>query len=118
MFIFEFIELAYAKKATEKSDVYSFGVVLLELLTGRKPNEEEFGEGINIVSWVESVWDEQDGVRVLDQRLAATSTTILNSMKNGMQIALRCTQKVPSARPSMRDVVKRLLKLIKESMDQ
>lgn len=35
----------------EKSDVYSFGVVLLELVTGRRP-VGEFGDGVDIVQWV------------------------------------------------------------------
>jgi serine/threonine protein kinase len=36
-----------------KGDVYSFGVVLLELLTGRKPTDEEFfKEGTKLVTWV------------------------------------------------------------------
>ncbi|KAB1227439.1 hypothetical protein CJ030_MR1G023825 [Morella rubra] len=32
------------RRATSKGDVYSFGVVLLELLTGKKPNDEAFIE--------------------------------------------------------------------------
>ncbi|KAJ8541747.1 hypothetical protein K7X08_002563 [Anisodus acutangulus] len=44
-------ELAYTFRVTEKSDVYSFGVVLLELVTGRKPTEEAYGEGKDLVYW-------------------------------------------------------------------
>lgn len=40
-------------RATAKGDVYSFGVVLLELLTGKKPMDEEFiEEGTKLVTWV------------------------------------------------------------------
>ncbi|KAL8148738.1 hypothetical protein AgCh_005925 [Apium graveolens] len=40
-------------RATVKGDVYSYGVVLLELLTGRRPNDETFiEEGTKLVKWV------------------------------------------------------------------
>lgn len=38
---------------TQKSDVYSFGVVLLELLTGRKPVDNNMPRGQqSLVTWV------------------------------------------------------------------
>ncbi|KAK6130553.1 hypothetical protein DH2020_035699 [Rehmannia glutinosa] len=57
-------------KATTKCDVYSFGVVLMELLTGKKPVEAEFGENKNIIYWVSTKVETKEGaIDVLDKRV-------------------------------------------------
>ena len=102
------IELAYSFKATEKSDVYSFGVVLLELATGFRPVEDEFGEGKDIVDYV-FFKIQQDGRNlrnVLDKQVL--STYVEESMIKVLKMGLLCTTKLPSLRPSMRDVVRKL----------
>lgn len=101
-------ELAYTLKITEKSDVYSFGVVLLELVTGRGPIEEEYGEGKDIVYWVLTHLDDRENViTVLDHRVA--NDAVLDDMIKVLKIAILCTNKLPSPRPTMRDVVKMLI---------
>ncbi|XP_074279577.1 uncharacterized protein LOC141604913 [Silene latifolia] len=101
-------ELAYARKVTEKSDVYSFGVVLLELLTGKRPIDEEYGEGRDIVHWVMNNLNDvqSDEIHVLDYKIA--SDDIKDNMMPVLKIATLCTTDLPSLRPTMRDVVKML----------
>eukprot|EP00252_Welwitschia_mirabilis_P007403 TRINITY_DN1870_c0_g1_i8.p1 TRINITY_DN1870_c0_g1~~TRINITY_DN1870_c0_g1_i8.p1 ORF type:complete len:982 (+),score=73.04 TRINITY_DN1870_c0_g1_i8:121-3066(+) len=101
-------EHAYSLRITEKSDVYSYGVVLLELVTGKKAIEEEFGENGNIVAWVCMKINDGKGdvLSVLDTRICrAFREEMLQVLKVGMS----CTKKLPSLRPSMREVVKLLL---------
>ncbi|KAF8111233.1 hypothetical protein N665_0076s0220 [Sinapis alba] len=101
-------ELAYSFKATEKSDVYSFGVVLLELATGLRPVEEEFGEGKDIVDYVffKIQQDRRNLGKVLDKKVV--SSYVEDSMIKVLKMGLLCTTKLPSLRPSMRDVVRKL----------
>ena len=88
--------------------MYSYGVVLLELITGRKAIEDEYGEGKDIVYWVSTHLNERDNVlKLLDVKVA--SEVVQNDMIKVLKIAVLCTRKLPSLRPSMREVVKMLL---------
>ncbi|XP_057490621.1 receptor protein-tyrosine kinase CEPR2-like [Actinidia eriantha] len=101
-------ELAYSLKVSDKSDVYSFGVVLLELVTGRRPIEDEYGEGKDMVYWVSTHLDDRkDVLKVLDQK--AVSDLVQDAMIKVLKVATLCTTKLPNLRPTMKDVVKMLV---------
>lgn len=118
-----FPEYAYTARVTEKSDVYSFGVVLLELMTGKKPNDPSLGENSNIVKWVTEAalsCDREQGSgsatgsidvasldRVLDLRMDASSINY-GEVEKLLNVALSCTAELPVSRPSMRRVVELL----------
>ncbi|PON68307.1 GPCR kinase [Parasponia andersonii] len=100
-------EYAYSSKATTKCDVYSFGVVLMELITGKKPVEAEFGENKNIIYWVSNKVDTREGaMEVLDARL---SGSYKDEMIQVLRVAVRCTYKNPALRPTMKEVVQLLM---------
>ncbi|GAB4846678.1 hypothetical protein Ancab_025684 [Ancistrocladus abbreviatus] len=93
-------------KATAKVDVYSFGVVLLELLTGKKPMDEEFiEEGTRLVTWVKTVVQEKREEFVLDRSL---DTCPIDEVNQVFRIAIMCLESEPSSRPTMAEVVKML----------
>nr|AIT55304.1 nodulation autoregulation receptor kinase [Phaseolus vulgaris] len=101
-------EYAYTLKVDEKSDVYSFGVVLLELIIGRKP-VGEFGDGVDIVGWINKTRLEisppSDAALVLavvDPRLSGYPLTSVIYMFN---IGMMCVREMGPARPTMREVV-------------
>ncbi|XP_062099410.1 receptor protein-tyrosine kinase CEPR2 isoform X2 [Humulus lupulus] len=101
-------ELAYTLKVTEKCDVYSFGVVLLELVTGRRSIEEEYGEGKDIVYWVSThLNNREDVIKILDKKVAFE--LVQDDMIKVLKVAIACTKKLPSLRPTMREVVKMLV---------
>ncbi|KAL7600561.1 hypothetical protein Lser_V15G24431 [Lactuca serriola] len=102
-------EYGYTLNVTEKSDIYSFGVVLMELVTGKKPVQPEFGENKDIVRWVHGE------MRSNDNRIALVDPNILEEFKghaaDALTIAIRCTMTIPALRPSMKMVVQMLEKI-------
>ncbi|KAK9159294.1 hypothetical protein Scep_005868 [Stephania cephalantha] len=93
---------------TPKSNVWSFGIVLLELLTGRKnldsrhPKEER-----NLVKWSRPfLADDCRLTLIMDPKLKGRFPS--KGARAVADIALRCLQKDPTERPTMRNIVESL----------
>ena len=97
-------EYAYTLRVNEKSDIYSFGVVILELVTGRRPIDPEFGEK-DLVTWVCNGLDQKGIDHVIDPNL---DSAFKEQISKVLDIGLLCVSSLPSNRPSMRRVVKML----------
>ncbi|KAG2278166.1 hypothetical protein Bca4012_041533 [Brassica carinata] len=119
-------EYGYTSRVNEKSDVYSFGVVLLELITGKRPNDSSFGENKDIVKFAmesalsysspspedkamnqDSLGNFRDLSKVVDPKMEL-STREYEEVERVLEIALLCTSSFPISRPTMRKVVELL----------
>ncbi|RWW23941.1 hypothetical protein GW17_00011794 [Ensete ventricosum] len=93
---------------TPKSNVWSFGIVLLELLTGRKNLDNRYPkEERNIVKWSRPFLDDDCRLSlIMDPRIKGRFPS--KAARTVADIALKCLQKDPSERPTMRTIVESL----------
>ncbi|XP_058095781.1 receptor-like protein kinase HSL1 [Magnolia sinica] len=100
-------EYAYTLRVNEKSDIYSFGVVILELVTGKRSVDPEFGEK-DLVRWVCTNLEQKGMDHIIDPKL---DISFKEEMCKVLSVGLLCTSPLPINRPSMRRVVKMLLEI-------
>uniref|UniRef100_A0A1J3FDU6 non-specific serine/threonine protein kinase n=2 Tax=Noccaea caerulescens TaxID=107243 RepID=A0A1J3FDU6_NOCCA len=98
-----YIDPEYARTShlTEKSDVYSYGIVLLELLTRRKAVDDES----NLHHLVMSKTGNNEVMEMVDPDISSTCKD-LGVVKKVFQLALLCTKRQPSDRPTMHQVTR------------
>lgn len=78
----------------------------MELVTGKKPIEPEYGENKDIVYWVSSKLKTKESVfSMVDSSIPEANR---EEAINVLRIAIQCTARVPTLRPTMRRVVQML----------
>ncbi|KAM3688544.1 hypothetical protein ACB098_10G162400 [Castanea mollissima] len=100
-------EYARTSRLNEKSDVYSFGIVLLELLTGKKAVDNES----NLHQLILSKADNNTVMEAVDPEVSVTCMD-LSHVRKTFQLALLCTKRNPSERPTMHEVARVLVSLL------
>ncbi|XP_050365678.1 LRR receptor-like serine/threonine-protein kinase ERECTA [Argentina anserina] len=100
-------EYARTSRLTEKSDVYSYGIVLLELLTGRKAVDNE----CNLHHLILSKTANNAVMETVDPEITAACMD-LGAVKKVFQLALLCTKRQPTDRPTMHEVTRVLSSLV------
>ncbi|XP_073301366.1 protein NSP-INTERACTING KINASE 2-like isoform X2 [Primulina huaijiensis] len=95
-------------QSSEKTDVFGFGILLLELITGQRALE--FGNAANqkgaMLDWVKKIHQEKKLYMLIDKDLKNNYDRI--ELEEMVQVALLCTQYLPSHRPKMSEVVRML----------
>lgn len=112
-------EYAGGGRASSFGDVYSFGVVVLEMMTGRRPTDPMFKDGLDIISHVESNFPHQI-CHVVDAHLIeeckddahrenmVSENAALQCLVSLLQIALSCTRLLPNERVNMKQVATKM----------
>ncbi|XP_064981171.1 L-type lectin-domain containing receptor kinase SIT2-like [Musa acuminata AAA Group] len=98
-------ELARNGKATTVTDVFAFGAFVLEVACGRRPvettaDEEQFV----LLDWVVENWRKGSILDTRDARLG--EEYVAEEVELALKLGLLCSHPLPSARPSMRQVVR------------
>lgn len=94
-------------QSSDKTDVFGFGILLLELMTGQRALE--FGKAANqgaMLDWVKKIHLEKKLDMLVDKDLKNNYDRI--ELEEMVQVALLCTQYLPSHRPKMSEVVRML----------
>lgn len=100
-------EYVSSRSYTKKSDVYSFGVLLFELIAGRNPQQGlmEYVELAAMDAGRRDGWEE-----IADSRLHGDFD--VRELNDIASLAYKCTSRISRKRPSMRDMVQSLSKII------
>ncbi|KAL2328210.1 hypothetical protein Fmac_021637 [Flemingia macrophylla] len=96
-------ELIHTGRASTQTDVFSFGVLVLEVVCGRRPNEENKPA---LVSWLRRLVERGEECSALDERIKGRGQYNNNEVERVLHLGLLCTHHDPHVRPSMRQVVK------------
>ncbi|XP_042494350.1 L-type lectin-domain containing receptor kinase IV.1-like [Macadamia integrifolia] len=100
-------ELCRIGKASPSVDVFAFGAFLLEVACGRRPIEPEaLEERAVLVDWVVSCWKKGRILDTVDPKLGMDYE--VQKMEVVLKLGLVCSHSIPTARPTMRQVVRYL----------
>ncbi|KAF8665223.1 hypothetical protein HU200_054119 [Digitaria exilis] len=90
-------------------DIYSYGILILEVVTGKRPTDSTFGQGLSLREYVELSLHNRT-MDIIDMRL---SLSLKNKRKTDclidlLKLGLSCTEEMPSSRMSTGDIIKGL----------
>ncbi|XP_047094085.1 putative leucine-rich repeat receptor-like serine/threonine-protein kinase At2g24130 [Lolium rigidum] len=106
-------EYGLGGQPSTEGDVYSFGVMILELITGKRPTDVLFQEGLTLHDWVRRHHPHNFAAVVARSWLTGRGSPVVqvdetvgadDIVAELIDLGLACTQHSPPARPTMVEV--------------
>ena len=105
-------EYGIGNKISTAGDVYSYGIIILEMLTGKRPTDVLFKNGLSLQKFVGNAFPEK--IReILDPNIIGDEVVdhgnhamvgMLSCIMQLVQLGLSCSTETPKDRPTMPDV--------------
>ncbi|GMI67590.1 hypothetical protein like AT5G63940 [Hibiscus trionum] len=94
-------------KISDKIDVYAFGIVLLELLSGKKPIDDNRPKGQeSLVMWAKPILKDSNFSQLLDPQLGSSDE--FHQIERMILAATLCIRRAPRMRPQISLILKLL----------
>uniref|UniRef100_R7WE77 Receptor kinase-like protein Xa21 n=1 Tax=Aegilops tauschii TaxID=37682 RepID=R7WE77_AEGTA len=108
-------EYAGGGQVSTAADVYSFGVVLLEIFVRRRPTDDMFKDGLNIVNFIEASFPgrvleivDPQLLQELEETPMALKEKCSECLLSMLKVGLSCTKPSPGDRINMQEVAAKL----------
>ncbi|XP_039052211.1 pollen receptor-like kinase 4 [Hibiscus syriacus] len=106
-------EYAKTGKINRKTDVWCLGILILEILTGRIPENyltTGYNSSMSLATWVNKMVKEKKTSEVFDKEMKGAKNSC-GELISVMKIGLSCCKEDPEARPELNEVLKRIEEL-------
>ncbi|GJS62570.1 kinase-like domain-containing protein [Tanacetum coccineum] len=109
-------EYGIGSEMTSSGDVYSFGILLLEVMTGKKPTDDMFNDGLSLhkfayMALLAHVIDVIDNDAIVLQSTEANAKKVEECLAATIQVGVSCSLNSPPQRRKIEIVVNELQRL-------
>lgn len=98
-------EFIRTRRPSTESDVYSFGIVVLEIVSGRRPENEYPNKVTPVLKWIWDLYDRDSVLEAVDHRLRGDELDPEHGcewqLRRAIVVGLWCAHPDPSVRPSV-----------------